>query len=498
MSEIQLTGFGGRPVNVHTGLFINNDFQPAAGGSELQVENPTTGARLATVSAAQKEDVDRAVEAASAAFRGAWRDVGPAERGKLLNRLADLVERDADDLASLEALEAGVLFNESKALHIPQSVETLRYFAGWADKITGQLLSIPQGQAFTRREPLGVCAAVVPWNAPLMITIWKLAPAIAAGNVLIIKTPELTPLYAQKLASLIKEAGFPPGVVNVLCGYGHVAGQALAEHNGVKKISFTGSGPVGRQIMKAAAASNLKKVTLELGGKGPSIVFADADVPNALFWTALGFTANNGQVCAAGSRIYVHAAIYDSFLHALAERLVQSAQGDPLAEGTTKGPVISRQQKAKILAYIRQAKESGIRVLAETDAAREQGHFVASTAFADVPDDARIMQEEIFGPVASIAKFTSEAEVIEKANATEYGLSAAVFTNNVSRAQRVSSALESGQVTINCWGMLNANTPFGGVKQSGFGRDMGEEALDGWLTTKTVKYFTLPAADEEK
>ncbi|OAA47994.1 Aldehyde dehydrogenase domain protein [Beauveria brongniartii RCEF 3172] len=499
MSEIQLTGFGGRPVKVHTGLFINNDFQPAAGGSELQVENPTTGDRLATVSAAQKEDVDRAVKAASAAFRGAaWRDVGPAERGKLLNRLADLVERDADDLASLEALEAGVLFKESKALHVAQSAETLRYFAGWADKITGQLLSIPQGHAYTTREPLGVCAAVVPWNAPLMITIWKLAPAIAAGNVLIIKTPELSPLYAQKLASLIKEAGFPPGVVNVLCGYGHVAGQALAEHNGVKKISFTGSGPVGRQIMKTAAASNLKKVTLELGGKGPSIVFADADVPNALFWTALGFTANNGQVCAAGSRIYVHAAIYDSFLGALAERLVQSSQGDPLAEETTKGPVISRPQKEKILAYIRQAKESGIRVLAETDAAREPGHYVASTAFADVPDDARIMQEEIFGPVASIAKFTTEAEVIEKANATEYGLSAAVFTNNVSRAQRVSSALESGQVTVNCWGMLHANTPFGGVKQSGFGRDMGEEALDGWLTTKTVKYFTLPAADEEK
>ncbi|KAM3429282.1 hypothetical protein NHJ13734_008240 [Beauveria thailandica] len=507
MSEIQLTGFGGRPVKdggaiiVHTGLFINNEFQPAAGGSELQVENPTTGDRLATVSAAQKEDVDRAVEAASAAFRApAWRDAGPAKRGKLLNRLADLVERDADDLASLEALEAGILFKESKALHVAQSAETLRYFAGWADKITGQLLSIPHGHAYTRREPLGVCAAVVPWNAPLMITIWKLAPAIAAGNVLIIKTPELSPLYAQKLASLIKEAGFPPGVVNVLCGYGHVAGQALAEHHGVKKISFTGSGPVGRQIMKAAAASNLKKVTLELGGKGPSIVFADADVPNALFWTALGFTANNGQVCAAGSRIYVHAAIYDSFLAALAERLVQSSQGDPLAEETSKGPVISRQQKDKILAYIRQAKESGIRVLAETDDANApgQGHYVASTAFADVPDDARIMQEEIFGPVASIAKFTTEAEVIEKANATEYGLSAAVFTNNVSRAQRVSSALESGQVTVNCWGMLHANTPFGGVKQSGFGRDMGEEALDGWLTTKTVKYFTLPTADEEK
>ncbi|XWX01648.1 hypothetical protein V2A60_009676 [Cordyceps javanica] len=497
MSEVQLTGFGGRPVHVHTGLFINNDFQPAVGGSELQVENPSTGDPLATVSAAQKEDVDKAVEAALAAFKGSWKAVGPAERGKLLNRLADLIERDADDLASLEALEAGVLFKESKGLHITQSAETLRYFAGWADKITGQLLSIPQGHAFTRREPIGVCAAIVPWNAPLMITIWKLAPAIAAGNVLIIKTPELTPLYGQKLASLIKEAGFPPGVVNVICGYGAVAGQALAEHHGVKKLAFTGSGPVGRQILKAAASSNLKKVTLELGGKSPSIVFADADLQNALFWTTLGFTANNGQVCAAGSRIYVQSAIYDTFLQALAEKLVESSQGDPLSDETTKGPVISAQQKDKIIAYIRQAKESGVRLLAESSSVLDKGHFVPSTAFVDVPEDARIMQEEIFGPVASIARFTTESEVIQKANDTEYGLSAAVFTNNVSRAERVSSALESGQVTVNCWGALHANTPFGGVKQSGFGRDMGEEALDAWLTTKTVKYFTLPATDEE-
>ncbi|OAA56883.1 Aldehyde dehydrogenase domain protein [Cordyceps fumosorosea ARSEF 2679] len=474
MSEIELTGFGGRPIRVNTGLFINNDFHPAAGGATLQVENPSTGDNLATVSAAQKEDPR-----------------GP--RG-----LADLVERDADDLASLEALEAGVLFKESKALHVTQAAETLRYFAGWADKITGQLLSTPQGPAYTRREPLGVCAAVVPWNAPLMITIWKLGPAIAAGNVLIIKTPELTPLYAQKLASLIREAGFPPGVLSVLCGYGAVAGQALAEHPLVKKIAFTGSGPVGRRILAAAAATNLKKVTLELGGKGPSIVFADADLDNALFWTALGFTANNGQVCAAGSRIYVHARIYDKFLAAMAERLAGAAQGDPLDEKTTKGPVVSRQQRDKIAAYIRHAKDSGVRVLTETGGESDKGHFVATTAFAEVPDDARIMREEIFGPVASIASFKTEAEVIEKANATEYGLAAAVFTNDVSRAARVSEAIEAGQVTVNCWGTLHANAPFGGVKESGFGRDMGEEALDSWLTTKTVKYFTLPAADEDK
>jgi len=233
-----------------------------------------------------------------------------------------------------------------------------------------------------------------------MITIWKLAPAIAAGNVLIIKTPELSPLYAQKLASLVKEAGFPAGVINIICGYGSVAGQALAEHGGVKKIAFTGSGPVGRQILRAAAGSNLKKVTLELGGKGPSIVFADADLDNALFWTTTGFTANNGQVCAAGSRIYVHASIYDSFLLSFAEKLAHSSHGDPLSSETTKGPVISQKQREKITEYIRHAKESGIRLLAGGEPISGKGHFVANAAFADVPDDARIMQEEIFGPVA--------------------------------------------------------------------------------------------------
>ncbi|OQE11351.1 hypothetical protein PENVUL_c002G03901 [Penicillium vulpinum] len=330
-----------------------------------------------------------------------------------------------------------------------------------------------------------------------MITIWKLAPALTAGNALIIKTPELAPLYAQKLAGLVKEAGFPPGVLATLCGYGSVAGQALAEHSGVKKIAFTGSAPVGREIMRAAAGSNLKKATLELGGKSPSIMFSDADLNNALFWTTLGFTANNGQVCAAGSRIYVHAGIYDKFLLTFAEKLAHTTPGDPLSKETTKGPVISQRQREKILKFIRHAKESGIRLLAGGEEIPGEGHFVPNAAFADVPDDARIMQEEIFGPVASIAKFTTEAEVIEKANSTEFGLSAAVFTNDVNRAPRVSAALESGLVTINCWGMLHANTPFGGVKQSGFGRDMGEEALDAWMSTKTVKYFTLPTADDK-
>ncbi|CAI4213967.1 unnamed protein product [Parascedosporium putredinis] len=483
------------PIVVNTGLFINNDFRHAEGGALLEVENPTTGDILASVAAAQKKDVDAAVAAAQAAFQGVWKTTLPTERSKLLHRLADLIERDVDDLASLEALDVGVLFGESKALHIPQATETLRYFAGWADKISGSLLNIPGGYAYTRREAIGVCAAIIPWNAPLMITIWKLAPAIAAGNVLIIKTPELAPLYGQKLAALIKEAGFPAGVINIICGQGSVAGQALAEHCTVRKIAFTGSTAVGRQILQASASSNLKKVTLELGGKGPSIVFPDADLDNALFWTTLGFTANNGQVCAAGSRIYIHASIYDAFLLAFAERLIKTAHGDPLKPETTKGPVISHKQRSRILDYIHHAKESGIRLLMGGEDMSGKGYFVPNTAFADVPDDAAIMKEEIFGP--SIAKFSTEDEVIAKANSSEYGLSAAVFTNDVNRAQRVSAGLESGQVTINCWGMLHSNTPFGGeavrIATKPLDHAEGTRYLASLFTVPKPRYITKPA-----
>ncbi|KAK9444583.1 Aldehyde dehydrogenase [Metarhizium brunneum] len=493
MSTIELRGVGGKPVSVNTGLFINNEFQPSVGGDVLPVENPATGDLLASVSSAQRVDVDAAVSAAQAAFRGPWKDVLPAKRGELLLQLASLMERDIDDLASLEALDAGILAGESKGLHVPQACETLRYFAGWADKITGQLLHIPQGYAYTRREPIGVCAAIVPWNAPLIITCWKLAPAIAAGNTLIIKTPEAAPLYGQKLAALVREAGFPPGVINIITGEGPVAGQALAEHLGVKKLAFTGSSIAGRQILKASADSNFKKVSLELGGKSPSIVFADADLENALFWTTLGITANNGQVCAAGSRIYVHSSVYEKFLHSFGEKIKQSSPGDPLLPESTKGPIVNKKQMSRIMGYIAHAKESGLRVIGGSENNTSQGYFVPSVAFADVPNDSRLMQEEIFGPVASIAKFETEEEVIGLANNSSYGLSAAIFTSNIHRADRVSAALESGQVTVNCWGLLNANAPFGGVKESGFGRDMGQEALEDWLVTKSVKHNILPA-----
>lgn len=349
-----------------------------------------------------------------------------------------------------------------------------------------------------------------------MITTWKLAPAIATGNVLTIKTPELTPLYGQKLAALVLEAGFPPGVINILCGEGKVAGQAIAEHPKIRKVAFTGSTLVGRQILRAAAETNLKRVTLELGGKGPSIVFPDADLENALSWTTLGITANNGQICAAGSRIYVHASIYERFLEEFKVRTAKAVHGDPLLATTSKGPLASTGQHQKVLGYVNKAKEAGSRLLCGGEDL--DGNFISNTAFADVKEDDAIMREEIFGPVAvssptpqlfessranpsprkqAIAKFETESEVITKANNSEYGLSAAIFTDNVSRAHRVASAIETGQVTINCWGNLHSNTPFGGIKQSGFGRDLGKEALDGWTNSKTVTIHLLLVGNGE-
>ncbi|KAK0382772.1 hypothetical protein NLU13_9868 [Sarocladium strictum] len=476
-------------LEVQTGLFINNEFVEAKENSTINLDNPATGSHLATVSTAQVEDVDKAVAAAQVAFRATWRTTLPRQRRNLLNKLADLIERDAAVFASLEALDAGILYRDSVGMHVPAAVETLRYYAGWADKVDGESVQLPSGFGYTRREPFGVCAAIVPWNSPLMVTSWKLAPAIATGNCLIIKTPELSPLYGQKLAELVVEAGFPPGVISVLCGLGHVAGQRLAEHPDVWKLSFTGSPPVGRQILATAARTNLKKVTLELGGKGPSIVFSDADFENALMWTSAGITVNNGQICAAGSRIYVQDTIYDKFVAEFSARTRDAVAGDPLLSETTKGPMISKTQKDRVMSYIQKAQDEKLSLL--HGGANEPGNFVPNTAFVDVGEDSIIMREEIFGPVASIARFKTEEEVIHLANNTTYGLASAVFTNDISKAVRVSDALESGQVTINMWGAVDANTAFGGYKESGVGRDLGKEALDGWTQVKAVKINVL-------
>ncbi|KAL3261823.1 hypothetical protein ABHI18_003369 [Aspergillus niger] len=496
MATVTLTGTKGRQIQVPTTLFINNEFTPASTTETLTIENPSTGTPLATVSSASPADVDRAVHCATQALP-AWKATPGAIRGALLHKLADLIERDAEDLASLEALEGGLLYTDSMNMSMPQSISTLRYYAGWADKIDGKTLHLPDGGVgYTFREPLGVCAAIVPWNAPLMITIWKLAPALATGNCLIIKPSELTPLSALKLALLIREAGFPAGTVAILPGDGPKAGNALSSHPDIRKLSFTGSTVAGRAILHASASSNLKQISLELGGKGPSIVFSDCDLANALLWTRIGITANNGQICAAGSRIYVQRGIYDKFLaeYARLSREEKPVIGDALDEKTTKGPVSSAAQLQKILGYVEEGKKRGVRVLFGGERIGEKGYFVQNTAFADVGQGEKMMREEIFGPVACIAPFDTEEEAIALANDSAHGLSSAIFTNDVNRAHRVTAGIESGQVTVNAWSMLAANAPFGGVKESGFGRDMGEEALEGWTTVKVVKYNILPPA----
>ncbi|KAJ3542774.1 hypothetical protein NM208_g3918 [Fusarium decemcellulare] len=454
MSNITVSGVGGRQIRVPTGLFIDNAFVPAHENAVVGIENPFNGQKLGSISAAQKVDVDNAVSSATKAFNKSWRSSTPQQRRDLLNRLADLIEQDVKNLASLEAVDAGILYRDSSNLFVPQAAETCRYYAGWADKMDGHSLEIADGMAYTKREPYGVCAAIVPWNSPLMITLWKLAPAIAAGNVLIIKTPENSPLYGQRLAELVVEAGFPPGVINILCGLGSVAGQALADHREVRKISFTGSTAVGRQILATSAKTNLKKI------------------------------------CAAGSRIYVQDTIYDNFVREFSQRSRNAIAGDPLLADTTKGPLISKVQKERVMGYIQKGREEKADLLhgGDDSGMPSNGNFVPNTAFYNVDPTASIINEEIFGPVACIARFTTEKEAIELANGTSYGLASAVFTENVNRAVRVGEALESGQVTVNTWGTVNVNTPFGGVKESGFGRDLGRDALDEWTHVKCIKF----------
>lgn len=489
MAQVTLAGAGGRKITAPTGLFIDTSFSPAADNKMVDVENPATGQLLTTVAA----DVDRAVSSAAATFK-TWRSSTPETRRGLLHRLAELLERDGEGLASLEAVDAGMLYRMSLGVSVPQAAEACRYYAGWANKPDGHSMTIAQGLAYTRREPMGVCAAIVPWNSPLMITLWKLAPALAAGNTVVVKTPEVAPLFGQRLAQLVAEAGFPAGVVSVLCGLGPVTGQALADHVGVRKVSFTGSGGVGRRILWSSARSNLKKVTVELGGKGPSIVFADAAWDNALAHTVMCITAHNGQICAAGSRIYVEDAVYDCFVADFSARARDAVAGDPLLDSTTKGPLVSATQKARVTGYVDQGLREGVRLLhGGSDAGGDPGgHFVPNTAFVDVAPTATVMRDEIFGPVASIARFRSEDEVVALANDSSYGLSAAVFTSDVSRAMRVSDAIECGQVTVNMWGAVNVNMPFGGFKESGFGRDLGREALDDWTQVKSVKFNVAP------
>ena len=382
-------------VVVPTGLFINNEFVPSVDGHTLDVESPVTGEKAATIATASANDVNKAVAAAQAALPG-WRRVLPTEKTKLLWKLAELLEDPQNQkvFSAIEKLDMGATDSMTKQT-ISDCISCLRYFAGWADKLGGKTLSIPGGTVYTLKEPIGVCAGIVAWNSPLLLSTLKLAPALATGNVIIVKTPELAPLDGIKLAQLVKEAGFPPGVVSIMTGEGRVAGQAIAEHMDIRKVSFTGGGATARKIMAAAAASNMKRLTFELGGKSPSIVFDDAQLENAVTWTFLGFTANSGQICVAGSRIYVQEGIYDRFLEAFKKKLLDAAE----APVSAKTPVISKLQHDKVLSYIESGTQEGANILGGGNKVGDKGYFIQPTAFIDVKPDAKIMREEIFGPV---------------------------------------------------------------------------------------------------
>ncbi|KAH7414433.1 aldehyde dehydrogenase domain-containing protein [Phaeosphaeria sp. MPI-PUGE-AT-0046c] len=470
-----------------TGLFINNEFVKSVDGKTFDVINPATEEVICGVQEASEKDVDIAVAAARKAFNGPWRKETPENRGKLLVKLAELFEKNADLLASVEALDNGKAFGMARNVDVPGCAACLRYYGGWADKIEGKVVdTTPDTFNYIRKEPLGVCGQIIPWNFPLLMWAWKIGPAIAAGNTVVLKTAEQTPLSAYIACKLIVEAGFPPGVINVITGFGKVAGAALSAHMDVDKIAFTGSTVVGRQIMKSAAGSNLKKVTLELGGKSPNIVFADADIDQAIHWVNFGIYFNHGQTCCAGSRIYVQEEIYDKFIEKFRERASQNSVGDPFGAETFQGPQVSQLQFDRIMGYIEEGKKSGATV--ETGGKRkgDKGYFIEPTIFSNVTEDMKIQQEEIFGPVCTIAKFKTKADVIKIGNSTNYGLAAALHTTNLNTALEVANALKAGTVWVNTYNTLHTALPFGGYKESGIGRELGEAALDNYVQTKTV------------
>ncbi|KOX12650.1 phenylacetaldehyde dehydrogenase StyD [Nocardiopsis sp. NRRL B-16309] len=459
-----------------TGLYIDGVWATAA--ETFDNLNPATGELLVKVSSGSAEDIDRAVQAARTALDGVWAETTGVARGRLLNRLADLIERDAAEFARLEALDVGKPVGQPGILDVPNTVATFRHFAGWADKIQGATiptagyLGVAKTHSYTVREPVGVIGAIVSWNTPLMIAGWKLGPALAAGNTIVVKPPEDAPLSILHLGRLIEEAGFPAGVVNIVPGLGRTAGAALVAHPGVDKISFTGSPEVGRQIQKVAA-DTFKRVTLELGGKTPQIVCEDADVEAAIQGIAMGLFFNQGETCAAGTRILVHHSHYDTVVNALAQAAEAQILGDPFAESTTMGALVNERQQQRVLDYIEKGKAEGARLVAGGARPDQPGFFVRPTIFADVDNSSTIAREEIFGPVGAVIPFDTVDEAIAIANDTDYGLAATIWTRNVSLAHTLAAKVRAGAVWVNGWGALDPALPWGGMKTSGIGRELG-------------------------
>ncbi len=471
-----------------TDLFINNEWRPALSGKRFPVENPATEEIIAEVAQGDAADADHAVKAARACFESdAWREMSARKRGRLLFKTADLLEARLEEFARLETAHNGKTLFESK-IEISMTVNTLRYYAGWADKITGETLPV-EGPFFTYtlREPIGVVGAIVPWNFPLNIASWKFAPALAAGCTMILKPASETPLTALLFAELIAEAGFPPGAFNVLPGGGSTAGAALVRHPDVDKISFTGSTEVGRQIMRMAADTN-KRITLELGGKSPNVIFADADLKAAVRGAQTGIFYGKGEVCAAGSRLLVEKSVHDQVVEQLAEGAKKLTPGDPLDKNTRMGALVSRKQQETVLGYVKKGLDEGATLVAGGKAVKPngKGYFVEATVFDKVQPEMTIAHEEIFGPVLAVMSFDDYDSGVALANKTIYGLAAGIWTKDVGKAHRAAKAIRAGTVWINSYNFYDSGAPFGGFKASGFGRDLGVDALDGYLETKTV------------
>lgn len=475
-------------MDIQNKLFIDGEFVDAADGATMEVLNPHDNSLITEVAEGGEADIDAAVDAAARAFP-AWRDMAAAERGHLLLKLADAIERNAGELARLESTDTGHPMRDTTRLDVPRTVGCYRYFGGMADKLQGDVVPVEEGFLnYVLREPVGVVGQIVPWNFPLMFTSWKLGPALAAGNTVVMKQAELTPLTTLKIAELAREVGFPPGVLNVVQGYGARAGQHLAEHPGVQKISFTGSTVTGRKIIEASAG-NLKRLHLELGGKGANIVFDDAHLPAAIGGSAFAIFHNQGQACIAGSRLLLHEKIKDQFLDGFLKLAASIKVGNPLDPGTEMGPLTSTMHRDRVLSYCQIAHQEGSEILlggnAPDDPDLQNGCYVAPTVVTAQPGD-RVCQEEVFGPFVSVSTFSDEDEVVEIANGTSYGLGAGLWTQNLQRAHRMAARIVTGMLWINCYKRVNPGSPFGGVGGSGYGREMGFEAMRGYTEPKSV------------
>ncbi len=472
---------------MHTQLFIDNEWRDAASGQVLEVVNPATEAVLATVHAAGDADVDTAVAAARRCFEGdEWRGLSPRRRGALLHRAGELLHERRKDMAELETRQNGKTLFESR-IDVASTVETLTYYGGWADKLGGAVLPVNGDDlVYTMREPLGVVGAIVPWNFPLNLASWKFAPALAAGCTVVLKPAPETPLTALAMAEIMRDAGFPAGAFNVVPGDGPTAGAALVRHPDVDKIAFTGSTAVGKQVMREAAET-VKRVTLELGGKSPNIIFADADLQAAVKGAQNGIFYGKGEVCAAGSRLLVERTVHDQVVEQLAARAARLVPGDPMEKSTRLGAIASKRQHDKVMSYIAAGKQEATLVAGGNAAqVNGKGYFVEATVFDGARPGMKIVDEEIFGPVLSVIAFDDADEAVRLANQTMYGLAAGIWTKDIHKAFRVARAVRAGTVWINSYNLYDSAAPFGGFKASGFGRDLGREALDGYGETKTV------------